>query len=172
MTLPRVNSDEIAAENGWDPRAQSSQLKAGRIAVEQIRRHLAARESFNQETTLTGKAIMRNIRNAHDARFQIVMFYVCVDDPATANERIAKRDALGGHFVPPEMVARRYDASLANLVDAIPLCDEIYLYDNSEQLELEASFARGALVYFNPNAPCPAWVMRSIEALGYTAVDF
>lgn len=168
--LPRVNPDEIAAENDWNPNDRSAQLKAGRVAVERIRQHLSCHESFNQETTLTGRSIVRNIRLAHASGYRIIMYYVGLDDPAIANERVARRDALGGHFIPPETIARRYDASLTNLSAVVPLCEEAYLYDNSNKLELEARFARGVLMYMNPFERNHAWVTRTTEALGYVEI--
>ena len=119
-----------------------------------------------------GKSIMRNIRSARDEGFRIVMFYVGVDSPDIANDRVAKRDALGGHFIPAETVARRYDASLANLVEAVPLCEEVYLYDNSVKLALQARFARGILMYYNPLEPMHPWVHRTAESLGYHEIAF
>lgn len=169
--LPRVNSDEIIVENGWDWREQSAQMRAGKIAVKRIREHFAKRESFNQETTLTGRSIMKSIRAARETGWRIILFYIGLDDPAIANERVAKRDAAGGHFIPPETIARRYETSLANLADAIPLCDESFLYDNSYQLELEARFNHDALAYFNPLEPRLSWVKRTCEALGYHEIE-
>lgn len=168
--LPRVNSDEILAANGWDWSSAQDQMKAGRLAVQEIRRHFAARESFNQETTLTGNAIMRNIRKAHEDGYRIVMFYVCVDTPDRANERIAHRGETGGHSIEPETVARRYNTSLENLAAVIGLCDETYLYDNTVNLELEARFTFDQLAYFNPAEPHLDWIERVMEALGYIEV--
>lgn len=170
--LPRVNPDEILVENGWDSYSQSAQIKAARIAVERIGSHFARQESFNQETTLVGRSIMRNIRDACESGYRVVMFYVGVADPAIANERVLKRESLGGHFVASDVVDRRYKASLANLASAVSLCDEVYLYDNSNKLELEARFARGVLAYFNPFGPKLDWVARTLESLGYTEIEF
>lgn len=171
-TLSRINPDEIIAENGWDWRSEADQLKAGKIAVRRIRSHLENRESFNQETTLTGMSIMQSIRQARGAGYRIVMFYVCVSDPAIANERIAHRVETGGHLINEEIVERRYDASLLNLASAIGFCDEAYLYDNTVSLELEARFKCGELVYYNPSAPSLRWLAQTLETLGYFEVDF
>lgn len=165
--LSRVNPDEIITANGWDWRDRSVQIKAGRLALGRIRRHLERGESFSQETTLSGKAVMHTVRTAHDDGYHVVMFYVCVDDPAIANARIAHRGAVGGHVVDPSVVARRYNASLSNLVDIIEVCDEVYLYDNTLSLELEVRFESGRLAYFNPLEPHLRWVARVMGALGY-----
>lgn len=171
-TLPRVNSDEIIADNGWDWRSEADQIKAGKLAVRLMRSYFANRESFNQETTLTGTSILQNIRRAHGEGYCIVMFYVCVSDPAIANDRIAHRGETGGHLIDESVVNRRYDASLSNLASIIELCDETYLYDNTESLELEARFKQDELAYYNPSAQNLAWVTRTLEALGYFEVEF
>jgi len=170
-SLPRVNSDEIIVENGWDWRSESDQIKAGRVAVSSIREHFENRRSFNQETTLTGKSIMRNIRKARELGYRIIMFYLCVDDPAIANDRIVKRGSIGGHSIDADTIARRYDASICNLIESIDAYDELYLYDNTVNLELEARFKSGELAYFNPSEPGLAWVASVMESAGYHEID-
>lgn len=171
-SLARVNSDEILVANGWDWSSEADQMKAGRLAVKAIRTHLEKRESFNQETTLTGRAILRTIRNAREVGYRIIMYYVCVSNPSVANERIAHRGEIGGHSIDPDVVERRYDASLANLATIMGACDEAYLYDNTVSLELEARFSFGKLAYFNPSEPHLDWIARTMNALGYLEVGF
>ena len=66
-TMARVNSDEIVVAQGGDPASGADQLRAGREAVRLIEEHFAHRRSFNQETTLTGHAALRNMRRAREA---------------------------------------------------------------------------------------------------------
>ena len=62
-TLPRVNVDEIVREFGsWNNLTDIT--VAGRKAVELINGFFDNGVSFNQETTLCGKSILRNIRKA------------------------------------------------------------------------------------------------------------
>lgn len=170
--LPRVNPDEIIAEMGWDWRNPSDQFKAGHEAAARIGSHLEHRESFNHETTLAGKATLKHLRDAAELGYRTVMFYVGVASPDLANERIAHRGAVGGHLVDAEAVERRFAASLSNLVSAIDVCDEVYLYDNTVLLELEARFAHGELVYANPSCLTLAWVTNTLAALGYEEIRF
>ncbi|MBQ9042556.1 MAG: hypothetical protein IJ111_07045 [Eggerthellaceae bacterium] len=171
-SLARVNSDEILVANGWNPLSESDQIKAGRLAVREIRGHFDKLESFNQETTLTGKSIMRNIHKAHEAGFHIIVFYVCVDSPSIANARIEHRSSIGGHSVDPDIVVRRYDESLHNLIEIIDLCEEVYLYDNTVALELEARFAMGELAFISPTGQSHEWVTRIFDGLGYVEIAF
>ena len=169
--FPRVNPDEILVESGWDWRDGAAQLRAGKEAVRRIRRHLANRESFNQETTLTGHTIMRNIREARKAGFYIVMFYVGLDDPAIANARIEHRGRIGGHVIDPRIVEKRYQASLANLIDVLDDCAEAYLYDNTSLLRLAARLEYGELAYVDQERWARGWTRGVLESLGYMEIS-
>lgn len=57
--LPRINTDEIVREYG-DWKDISNQMKAGRKAVELMKSYFEDNISFNQETTLCGRSILRN----------------------------------------------------------------------------------------------------------------
>jgi predicted ABC-type ATPase len=152
LAQPRVNSDEILIDNGWDWADGQAQLRAGKIAVSRIRSYLQARQSFNQETTLCGKSILKNIARACDFGYRVSLFYVGVENPQIANERIAHRVQTGGHFIDPQTVERRARVSMANLEIALPLCHETVLFDNTQQLTCVARFKNGQLV--NSFLPC------------------
>ena len=168
--MPRVNSDEIIVERGWDWRSESDQIKAGKEAVRRMRGHFDRLESFNQETTLSGHSAVKAIRRAHDLGYSVVLFYVGLDDPAIANERIANRGRVGGHLVNAADVERRYRSSLANVVSILDVCDEAYLYDNTKILELAACFARGEALYLDPGKVDAGWVPQVLAAHSYIEV--
>ncbi len=169
---PRVNTDEILAAQGlnWaDPKAQ---FQAGREAVKLIKQYLSKRESLNQETTLTGKSIVRHIEEAHEAGFYIVMFYVSVEDVSIAQERIAHRESIGGHGISSDVVKRRYKASIENLVRVLDICNEAYLYDNTGLLDMMARFELGELAYCSVDKPGITWHHDVIQRLEYELVAF
>ena len=170
--LPRVNPDEIIAERGWDWRSETHQLRAGREALRLIKGHLELGESFNQETTLSGRLAPRHIHFAHERGFRIVLFYVGLDNPAIANARIAHRGSVGGHLVDPAAVERRYRSSLANLVSVVDICDEAYLYDNTVALQLSAALTHGELFYLDPAKYDAGWLPGVLSAIGYQEVAF
>ena len=61
--MERVNSDEIVKSFGdWKSTADS--LEAGKIAIRKINELFYEGVTFNQETTLCGKAIIKNISRA------------------------------------------------------------------------------------------------------------
>ena len=56
LNLPRINSDEIVKEFGhWYN--NNDVMKAGIITVKKLNQYIASGISFNQETTLCGKAL-------------------------------------------------------------------------------------------------------------------
>ena len=163
--IPRVNPDEIIVSRGWDWADPARQLLAGKEAVRLIRGHLAAGRSFNQETTLSGRSSLRLIRDARERGYRVAMYYVGVDDARIANERIAHRVANGGHLIDPDLVARRWDASLENLRRAVPLCDEVNLFDNTALLTHVACIVQGVVYEAHPDAAAGIWHRGIIDEL-------
>lgn len=71
-------------------------MKAGKIAVKLIEKYFSEKISFNQETTLCGKSIIRNIQRAKELGYTIELHYVGVDSVDIAKERVKKRVSKGG----------------------------------------------------------------------------
>lgn len=63
QNMPKINNDDIVRELG-DWKNPKDLLKAGKISVDRIKKYFNQGISFNQETTLCGKSILRNIRYA------------------------------------------------------------------------------------------------------------
>ena len=131
----RINTDEMVAKVGsW--KDSNLQIKCAREAVKLIKHYILERISFNQETTLSGKSIIKNIKFAKENGFYIVMNYVGVKDPEVAKERVKIRlSKVGGHGIPDKDIERRYYDSLNNLNNVIEICDEVNIYDNTEVLK-------------------------------------
>lgn len=120
----RINTDEMVASIGsWSD--SNLQMKCAREAVKLIREYINNGISFNQETTLTGNSIVKNIINAKEKGFYVVINYIGVESPEIAKERVKIRVSKGGHGIPDEDIERRYYESLKNLQRVISICDEI-----------------------------------------------
>ena len=161
--MTRVNSDEIVVAQGGDPASSADQLRAGREAVRLIEECLSRRRSFNQETTLTGHAVLRNMRRVREAGYWVVLYYIGVDAPAVALDRIAHRVAVGGHDIDKETVQRRYRASLRNLSRALDLCDEATILDNTVEFVALARWSPGVLSWVGDVAKRGAWFMNAVR---------
>lgn len=64
-TFPRINTDEMV-QNMGDWKDTQLQMWAGKEAVRKIKEYFANVISFNQETTLCGHSIMKNIQLAKE----------------------------------------------------------------------------------------------------------
>lgn len=150
--MPRINTDEIVKEFG-DWRNFSDVVKAGKIAIQKMNEYFKDGISFNQETTLCGNSILRNIEKAKQNNYFIEMHYVGVNSVDIAKERIKYRVQHGGHGIPDSDVERRYKESFKNLEYVIPKCDRIIMYDNTEVFERFSVYENGELVELTSNPP-------------------
>ena len=128
----RVNTDEIVREIG-DWKNNSDQLKAAKIAINLRNECFLYGKSFNEETTLTGKTILKTIDKAKELGYELQLFYIGVSSPEIAKERIKNRVEKGGHNIENNIVEKRYYESLKNLKDVISKFDKVQLYDNSNK---------------------------------------
>ena len=135
-------------------------LKCAREAVKLIKEYISEGISFNQETTLTGRSIIKNIINAKDNGFYVVMNYIGGESPKIAKERVKIRVSRGGHGISDEDIERRYYDSLKNLKAVIRSCDEINIYDNSEMFREIINIENGQIIWHDRHMP--KWV-KSID---------
>lgn len=141
----------VARIGSW--KDNNLQIKCAREAVKLIKYYILDGVSFNQETTLSGKSIIRNIKFAKENGFYIVMNYVGVENPNVAKERVKIRVSKGGHGIPDKDIERRYYDSLKNLKDVIDICDEVNIYDNSEVLREVIYLQNGKIIWRNKKIP-------------------
>ena len=126
----RINSDEIVREIGkWN--SEIDQVKAAKIAIGLRNECMEKGNSFNEETTLTGKTILKLIDKVREKNYKLHLFYVGVGSPDISKERIKKRVADGGHHIPNEVVDKRYKESLKNFEKILKEFDNVVVYDNS-----------------------------------------
>ena len=80
LNMPRVNTDEIVKTFG-DWRNLGDVIKAGKIAIRQIEDNFSSGISFNQETTLCGASVMKNILRAKKSGYAVIVHYVGLNLP-------------------------------------------------------------------------------------------
>lgn len=142
--MERVNSDEIVRSFG-DWKNPVDVINAGKIAVSKIDEYLRNGTSFNQETTLCGKAIINNIERAKSLGYWIEVHYIGVASIDIAKKRIAYRVAHGGHDIAEVDVERRYIESFKQLNKIKGKCNLVVLYDNTEVFNRFAVYQDGIL---------------------------
>lgn len=126
-----IDSDHIAQEiNPHNPR--SADVAAGRKAIELFQFAVKNHISFSMESTLSGKSILQRIKTAKENGFYVRLNYVAVDKVEINLARVAARVRGGGHFIDEATIRQRYEISTQHLLLALPHCDEVFIYDNSE----------------------------------------
>ena len=128
----RINTDEIVYSFG-DWKNSIDQIKAGKMAIQLRNKCFLEEKSFNEETTLTGKTILKIIDKAKDLGYKIHLYYIGIDNPEIAKERVKNRVTRGGHGISSNLIEKRYYESLQNLEKIIYQCDSIEIYDNSKK---------------------------------------
>ncbi|WP_425397587.1 AAA family ATPase [Aeoliella sp.] len=108
-----LSADSIAAEISADD-PTSARFQAGRRFVTLLGERVRGTESVLIETTLSGVALRKQIKQAARAGFVISIFYLFVDSPETCIERVAHRVRMGGHHVPEIDIRRRFNRSINN----------------------------------------------------------
>ena len=126
-----VNADLIAA--GLAPFApETAAVQAGRLMLQELSRHFAARENFAFETTLAGRGYVHHIRAWQAAGYRVKLIFLQLDSPEEAIARVAQRVRQGGHAIPEATIRRRFAAGLENFQRLYaPLVDAWALYDNA-----------------------------------------
>lgn len=98
-----VNADLIAA--GLAPFApETAALQAGRLMLQELARHFAARTSFAFETTLAGRSHLSRIRTWKKAGYVVKLIFLQLASPEDAIARVALRVRQGGHDIPQETI--------------------------------------------------------------------
>ena len=142
--LPFLNADLFAAETGVDS------FEAARILDATRERMIEDRLGFITETVFSDPygAKLDMLRKAVAAGYEVTLIYIGVANAELSARRVDQRVERGGHDVPRDRIASRFERSLANLARAIELAPTVELYDNSlveEPYRLVATFQAGSL---------------------------
>ena len=125
-----INADLIAA--GLSPFApELAARRAGRLMLEEIDRCAATGISFAFETTLAGKGYANRIPQWQTMGYSVKLVFLQLQSVDQAVARVGLRISQGGHAIPPEVIARRFNAGLRNLETLYrPLVSEWQTIDN------------------------------------------
>lgn len=157
----RINTDEIVRKIGnW--KNDSDQIKAAKIAINLRNNCFQCGKSFNEETTLTGKTILKNIDKAKEQGYELQLFYVGLNSSDIAKERVKNRVEKGGHNIENDVIEKRYYESLKNLKKIISKFDKVYLYDNSIKYKNIFLFSDNTILFKDKNI---SWSREAIEIM-------
>ncbi len=161
LGLPFLNADVLARATDLDA-YRAAQTIAG------IRDQLIeGKESFITETILSdpvGEKI-EVLARAADAGFDVTLIYIGLESCDLSRERVHARVSAGGHDVPLDKLAARYERSLDNLKRGIVRLPRVLLYDNSSFASPHrflAEFQSGKLIR-QGEENAPAWASRFLN---------
>ena len=112
-------------------RSRTVAIKAGRIMLREIAAHTTQGHSFAFETTLSGLAYLRHIRQWQRIAYHVSLFFPSLSSPEVANALVAERVKQGGHDIPDPVIRRRFIAGHKNFEERYKaIVDSWVLYDN------------------------------------------
>ncbi len=131
-----INADEIA--RGLSPfQPEKVSVEAGKIMLNRINELLDKEEDFAFETTLSARSYTHTILKAQEKNYTVTLVFFWLNNVELAKQRVKMRVSEGGHFIPDDVIERRYVAGIKNLFELyLPICDIVTVYDNSENLSL------------------------------------
>ena len=140
-----INADEIA--RGLSPfQPEKVAFEAGRIMLTRVRDLMKKGEVFAFETTLATRSFVKLIEEAQKESYQVYLIYFYLKSPLLAKERVAKRVKEGGHHIPLEVIERRYERGLYNLMNHyLHICDMVMVIDNSDYYNSKVVFEKNDL---------------------------
>lgn len=139
-----VNADPIALGlSGFNP--ASVAFKAGRVMMNRLRDLAREGKSFAFETTLATRSYAPWIVELRQEGYTFQLIFLWLRSPELAIRRVQERVLSGGHYVPEQVVVRRYARGLRNFREIYqPLADVWSVYDNSVSSEPTSIASGGA----------------------------
>ena len=126
-----VNADLIA--EGLAPfRPGMAAIKAAKLMIWQIDECIRKGEPFAFETTLSGRAYIKKIKEMKLKGYKIIIYFLKLASVDLAIERVKLRVLQGGHNVPEKDIRRRFGRSWNNFESIYkPLVDTWIVFDTS-----------------------------------------
>jgi predicted ABC-type ATPase len=155
--LTNIDPDALARKY-----KEHAALRAGKESIRLVQEHIQTQKDFSIETTLSGNLPIKQISKAKQAGFNVIMYYVGVEDIDINISRIAQRVKNGGHHIPTEDVVRRKERSITHLIECLSIVDTLYIVDNTElNAAIIAEMESGILLSKDPDAP--VWVENILK---------
>jgi predicted ABC-type ATPase len=126
-----INADEIA--RGLSPfQPDKVGIEAGRIMLHRIQELLVQGKTFAFETTLATKSYKNTIKQAQSLGYTVTLVFFSLDSIELAIDRVKTRVLEGGHNIPADVIARRYQNGLKNLFEIYSeIVDNLTIFNNS-----------------------------------------
>ena len=113
--------------------------------------------------------MLRTMRAAKNAGFTVNLFFVGVDSVDVSKGRVRRRVARGGHGIPEQVQARRFDRSLDHAALAARVADTTVFVNSMEEQFQSVGMARRGVMVWHADVPGLQWLNRVAKALARTA---
>lgn len=125
-----VNADSIAVGlSAFQP--EEAAIAAGRVMLHRLHELAQARLDFAFETTLASRSFAPWLRELRIGGYRVHVVFLALPSPEVAIQRVADRARRGGHYIPDDVVRRRYAAGLRNFHQLYrPVATSWQLFDN------------------------------------------
>jgi predicted ABC-type ATPase len=158
LGLPFLNADVLAGATGLDGYAAAETIARIRDELIQVETNFITETVFSDPVGEKVAVLAR----AAERGFDVTLIYIGLASIDLSRDRVRARVAAGGHDVPPEKLAARYQRSLDNLQRGIARLPRVLLYDNSSFASPHrflAEFQSGKSVRHGEGA-VPDWASR------------
>ena len=118
--------------------------------------------NFCFETVMSHESKLQEILEAKNRGYKTYLYFVCLDDVEVNISRVDNRVNQGGHSVDDGKIKARYTRTLNNLLHAINLADESYLFDNSNEMLLFAEVKNGEINILVDEEFIPNWFFEYV----------
>lgn len=160
LGMPFVNADDIARDV-FPQAPEEHSYEAAKIA-ENLRNSLLEQgKNFCFETVFSHPSKIDFVAKAKALGYQVVMVFVHLEQSSLNKARVHQRIETGGHAVPEEKIETRIPRTVDNVLNALPLCDDVWVLDNSSAQEPYKKVLR--ILGGNMQAfihPLPDWASR------------
>lgn len=170
LPLPFINADQIARAliDAGAPSGESTERLAADLAEQRRSEMAAGKMSFITETVFSDPvgAKVNALKEAQSAGYSVILVFVCVASSELSALRVHSRVLAGGHNVPQDKIAARFDRMRKNVKAAISFVDFAIIVDNSSldrPLRPIATTANGRILHCE--SPLPWWAEEVLLSL-------
>lgn len=130
LGIPFVNAD-VLARQVFPEQPEQRSYEAASLAAAIRSQLLLEGRTFCYETVFSHPSKIDFVAQAKSLGYEVVLVFIHLERNTLNHARISQRVLEGGHFVPEDKVTERIPRTLQNIKQALPLCDQAYLLDNS-----------------------------------------
>ena len=163
LGMPFINADILAKEI-YPQAPEQHSYDAAILATEMRFQLLHEGRSFCFETVFSHPSKIDFVAQAKVLGYEIILVFIHLETASLNQARVAQRISEGGHRVPDEKVVSRIPRLLQNIKKTLPLCDQVYILDNSR---LDSPFQKVVVIRHGKKIqlkmPLPDWAKELLN---------